>query len=717
MHGRSFTEDERKQHPIFGKMSLSTFAHFFTKGNLTPPYYVSEDDMELLELPADELRYIIEGIEDESLSQKYPDKRFVLFCMSVGVGGSLLRDDLNFRSVADRFKLSINDIAFLYAALGISDKWTTLLTGAGTDLDAVLSDNNFEAILIAIKKGGEAFTTLTLLAPQTIDDLIKSNVFSDALTDMAIDGNLEVLQFFAKKEKIPSELLPHLYKIAAKYNNINILRYLDSHFPDLAEKAATATDFKILKDITLSFRRQDVVKYLLSHPIYFKYAEEHPEECSHLIIPFVSAKLRELQSKKPVSKDENPDNIHYLKDDDRKQLCFYMLKFLIKRNNGVADDLRFLLSLPEIHALAHADVDSGEFNVLLRLAKKVNNPLAATILLEIPAVAAQAKEDNYYAGEEGQLNLRAIVERPKPSASPVIEHDDTAEKKEYEKLEKMAEQELREFIKEQFKTKITDANRQQISDALNDYHHSRNLAKAIPILKQLDITPEEQTRFKQELAEKYDKKFKRKVDNYIDNRLRLPESRPGEPPGRNAAHAVWFGAGLAELLKPTRAAASTTAEPVPATEPKTPVKAKKTRAAPPASKRREHYRLHKKPEPPQPTLPEKKARIDESDRNALITDLDREIKRLKKSTKAFRSSAKPKIAAFENLKSQIKSADSVPKLHESITQWEAEFGDVIKKSRTKPTLFSSGKVTSDRAFNNLKQYVDFLVSKIPKQKK
>src|SRR6185369_13597892 len=125
--------------------------------------------------------------------------------------------------------------------------------------------------------------------------------------------------------------------------------------------------------------------------------------------------------------------------DDDKQLCFYMLKHLIQRNDGASYHFHILLKLPHIRALAHADVDTGELNVLLRLAKKVNNPIAAKLLLEIPAVAEQAKQDNYYVEEEGQLDLRALAESLESSEQKLhatTEQEDKRATAKYEKSEK-----------------------------------------------------------------------------------------------------------------------------------------------------------------------------------------------------------------------------------------------------------------------------------------
>ena len=88
------------------------------------------------------------------------------------------------------------------------------------------------------------------------------------------------------------------------------------------------------------------------------------------------------------------------------------MRHLIRCNTPQFDDeLRFLLSIPAVKALAHQEVTRNQPNELLRLALTTNNQLAATILLAIPAVRTLAEENDYYRDEaRGRLDLARLAQ-------------------------------------------------------------------------------------------------------------------------------------------------------------------------------------------------------------------------------------------------------------------------------------------------------------------
>jgi hypothetical protein len=87
-------------------------------------------------------------------------------------------------------------------------------------------------------------------------------------------------------------------------------------------------------------------------------------------------------------------------DPEQAKICFYLMRNLVRRNDrALDDDLRFLLSIPAVKALAHQEVTPGRPNELIRFALTTNNQEAASILLTIPAVRELAEQHDYYRGE------------------------------------------------------------------------------------------------------------------------------------------------------------------------------------------------------------------------------------------------------------------------------------------------------------------------------
>jgi len=85
-----------------------------------------------------------------------------------------------------------------------------------------------------------------------------------------------------------------------------------------------------------------------------------------------------------------------LSENKEIELCFYMIRYLIKCNNHELDDnLFFLLSIPAVRAIAHCQLRVGEPNELIRLAQTVGNQVAIDCLLEIPEVSALVNENSY----------------------------------------------------------------------------------------------------------------------------------------------------------------------------------------------------------------------------------------------------------------------------------------------------------------------------------
>jgi len=159
-------------------------------------------------------------------------------------------------------------------------------------------------------------------------------------------------------------------------------------------------------------RDDEIAALLLNYPKVFAYAEQHYQEDGF-------DKLL-ADCMQPIIFSSRLGNASFLNlDTEKKHLCFYILRHLIRRNNYLdKNNFISLLSKPAIRELAHLAITPDKPNELLNLAIAVNNDYAQAALLEIPAVRQLAEEsariEELIAVEE-TLDLREIAENQESS--------------------------------------------------------------------------------------------------------------------------------------------------------------------------------------------------------------------------------------------------------------------------------------------------------------
>ncbi len=118
--------------------------------------------------------------------------------------------------------------------------------------------------------------------------------------------------------------------------------------------------------------------------------------------PFIRNELTALRAMQTALALENRDAVFNIADEARATRCFHMIRNLIRSNQPASlDDIRFLLAIPAVQALAHTPVTNHEPNELLRLALTTGHAEAAAVLLTIPAVRALAAQRQFYRQEVG----------------------------------------------------------------------------------------------------------------------------------------------------------------------------------------------------------------------------------------------------------------------------------------------------------------------------
>ncbi|MDF1684191.1 MAG: hypothetical protein P1U36_05995 [Legionellaceae bacterium] len=135
-----------------------------------------------------------------------------------------------------------------------------------------------------------------------------------------------------------------------------------------------------------------IIHRLLMFPHALSFADYYAEQYASYTHDFINHRLDSLKSRQNEGFD--------LEDATEASLCFYMLRNLIRRNSpALQADIKFLLSIPRVTALAHQAVTPGKPNELFCLALSEHNLKAEEQLSLIPDVTAHAEQHDFYGDE------------------------------------------------------------------------------------------------------------------------------------------------------------------------------------------------------------------------------------------------------------------------------------------------------------------------------
>ncbi len=286
----------------------------------------------------------------------------------------------------------------------------------------MIKANNHTAFRMAASSGHlPVLDRLMELAPEDVSLMIEAERYA-AFTIAAGCGHLSVLNRLVELAPDRVSLMIKsgdygdfcdysAFRIAASRGHLPVLDRLMELAPDLASLMMAANDYAAFS--TLALRRRDgIVNRALLDPGAFAHAEMHQHEYGeHYVNPFIRNELTALRALKTTFELENPNAVFNIIDEAQATRCFYMIRNLIRRNEpALVDDIRFLLAIPAVKALAHTPVTNHEPNELLRLALTTGHQEAAAVLLAIPAVHALAAQHQFYRQEVGgQFDLSAFA--------------------------------------------------------------------------------------------------------------------------------------------------------------------------------------------------------------------------------------------------------------------------------------------------------------------
>ncbi len=250
-----------------------------------------------------------------------------------------------------------------------------------------------------------------------VSDMMRADRYA-AFRVAAIGGHLPVLnrlvELASTKSVVSAMIKANRYaafQYAARGGHLPVLNRLMELAPDRLPRMIEANGYSAFSSVA-HHHMDDIVNRALCDPGVFAHAEMHQREYGERYVnPFIHNELTALRALKTTFELENPNTVFNIIDETQARRCFYIIRNLIRRNQpDLLDDMRFLLAIPAVQALAHAPVTDNEPNELLRLALTTGDEGAAAVLLAIPAVNALAEQHQFYRHEaRGAFDLEALA--------------------------------------------------------------------------------------------------------------------------------------------------------------------------------------------------------------------------------------------------------------------------------------------------------------------
>ncbi len=440
------THEERMHHPQAKLIPQSMWSH--------PYLFAASLDEAILELMInnqEELSTSIKNLIPKLNSMSWMESSNL--SEVAWLATALSHSDLEFstlKSIADQLNFDDAKLFDLLAILGNLTYLTTFLNEyPSAKIQRFIEHNCFSAYQSAARHGHlEILKYLESKVPNKIEVMITGE-FEVASYQLAASGcNLEILKHMESlvdHHHIQTMVVANKFRVfkdVVVRGSLEVLKHLESLIEyDQIQSMISDDDFEVYKrvvrayDWAADYDQLEICNHLLSQSsACFAYAEQHVREYSHHVIPFIDNTLSSLHQEYEAFSIQNPNGVFDI-EGERAQLCFYLMRNLIRRNDRAFDDeLRFLLSIPSVKALVHQELTAGNPNELLRLAMTCGNQEAATLLLNIEAVRRLAELNNFYREEarngvdlrrlaqDRESSMVALTEGEKKKLESAIEH-------------------------------------------------------------------------------------------------------------------------------------------------------------------------------------------------------------------------------------------------------------------------------------------------------
>ncbi|CEG57374.1 hypothetical protein [Legionella fallonii] len=329
----------------------------------------------------------------------------------------------------------------------------------------MIKDNEFYAYRKGAEHGNSGILTfLETKASNLTLEMILSDNFA-AYKNAARNGHVDVIKDLeTKASDLVLEMIGaqnyYAFRMGARNGHMGVLRHLGSKAPQLFNKMVETDNFFAYRT-SVENAHLDVSNWLLSNSSScFAYAEAHVHEFGQTSVnPFIEQRLTALHSE---ALNVPPTSVFDIHDSEQAKICFYIVRNLIRRNDRAMDDeIKFLLNIPSVKALAHTAVTPGQSNELVRFALTIGNQGAASILLNIPDVRVLTEQNDFYRAEvRGQLDLEQLSKDRESSMTALTKGEqkrlDDAIKRYGPTLKSMGAAKLTNALREQLKKRYTE---------------------------------------------------------------------------------------------------------------------------------------------------------------------------------------------------------------------------------------------------------------------
>jgi hypothetical protein len=262
-----------------------------------------------------------------------------------------------------------------------------------------------------------AFTErLMSLSPNHVRDMIKADDYSAfrELSSFRSVYFMNRVRSWLSQSDIEDMIQAEHYQgvsDAIDYGELDVLELVIALVPDLVDDMMEDSGYLVFRN-AVQHGNPEIIHYLLQFPINLAYAEMHRQEYGQYTTPFITERLSVLRNSQIAFETSHPLGVFNV-DGNEARLCFYIIRNLIRQTvPELSDDIRFLLKIPAVNALAHTPVTANEHNELLRLALIISNQETAEILLDMcPRVRSCAEQNAYYRAElSGFFDLSVLAQ-------------------------------------------------------------------------------------------------------------------------------------------------------------------------------------------------------------------------------------------------------------------------------------------------------------------
>ncbi|CZG59613.1 TPA: hypothetical protein ACJ5DT_003113 [Legionella pneumophila] len=404
---------------------------------------------------------------------------------------------------------SKNNLFSLFAILGNVKFLNEYAKESGNDgILEMIKDNQFYPYKKAAEHGNlDVLTCLETWASSQILEMILANDFY-AYKQAAHNGHINVIKHL--ETKAPGYILQMIqaqdyygFRLGASGGHIELLKHMQSKAPQLFDKMVAANNFFAYR-ASLENGHFEVSNWLLSNSSScLAYAEAHRHEYGTTSVnPFIENRLAVLHRE---AINLPPPAVFDIQDTEQAKICFYMIRNLIRRNErNLDDEIKFLLNIPSVKALAHTVVTPNQPNELIRLALTTGNHEAASILLNIPEVRVLSEENDFYRDEvNGKLDLAQLSRDSESSMTSLTKGEKTR---------------LNEAIK-RYRPTLESVGTAKLMQALRDQLKERYMANPASIINEEGrtiILPMDFEEFKQIKLSKKD--YELALKSYFQNK-------------------------------------------------------------------------------------------------------------------------------------------------------------------------------------------------------